>query len=173
MYRIAASIFLVASLLTSMTGCMDDVKRMSGMSTMDAEDMKVPRLMVEARGVSYGGIIGQTVVLPVSQTKIALEKDPLVTEFEIVNVELVKVDLGLALMFEFTEKGARELYRGSVTNKGSRVVLTVNGNAIGAQRFGSAVSDGKWYTFVEVDDDELGELVLDMRESLFEVHSTR
>jgi hypothetical protein len=140
---------------------------------MDAEDIKIPRLMIETRGVSYGGLIGETVTLPVSRTKISIQKEPLVSEFDIVNVELVKVDLGLALMVELTEKGARELYRGSVINKGGRVVLMVNNNAIGAQRLGSAISDGKWYTFVEVDDEELGDLVLDIKESLFEVHSSR
>ncbi len=76
-------------------------------------------------------------------------------------------------MFELTEKGARDLYRGSVTNKGGRLVLQINDNSIGAQRLGSAVADGKWYTFVEVDDEELGQLVLDIKESLFEIHSLR
>lgn len=164
MYRIVASILLTLSSLLILTGCRDK---------MAVEDIKVPRLMIETRGVNYGGLTGETVTLPVSGTKISIQKEPLVSEFEIVNVELVKVELGLALMFELTEKGARDLYRGSVTNKGGRLVLKINNNAIGAQRLGSAVADGKWYTFVEVDDEELGQLVLDIKESLFEVHSSR
>lgn len=173
MYRIAASILLSASLLTSMTGCLDmtDVNTMMG--AMDPAEMEVPRLMIEARGISYGGMKGEKATLPVSGTKLQLQKEPLVSEFEIVNIEMVKVDMGLAVMLELTEKGARELYRGSVTNKGGRVVLTVNDNAIGARRIDSAVDDGKWYTFVEVDDEELGQLVLDIKKTLFEVHSSR
>lgn len=164
MKRIAASILITVTLLTLLSGCRDK---------MDQEDLRIPRLMVETRGVSYGGLIGETAVLPVTGTKIIVQKEPVVTEFEIVNVEMVKVELGLALMIELTEKGARDLYRASVTNKGGRVVLTVNGNAIGAQRFQQAVTDGKWYTFVEVDNEELGQLVLDMKDTLFEIHSSR
>ncbi|HKK19174.1 MAG TPA: hypothetical protein VJ952_10890 [Opitutales bacterium] len=133
---------------------------------IEAEDMKIPRLMVETRGVQYGGLGGQVVQLPVSGTRIALQKEPLVTEFDIVNVELVKVELGLALLIQTNERGARALYRGTVSNMGGRIVLTVNNNAIGARRIDSAIQNGNLYTFVEVSDDEIGQLVLDMKKTI-------
>lgn len=135
---------------------------------IDASDMKIPRLMVEARGINYGGMGGVVVQLPVSGTRIQLRKEPLVSEFEIVNVELVKVELGLALLIQLSEQGARELYRGAVTQMGGRIVLMVNNNAIGARRIDDSMQQGNadYYTFVEIGDDELGQLVLDLKQSI-------
>jgi hypothetical protein len=136
---------------------------------IETEDLRIPRLMVEARGVNYGGLGGAVAQLPISGTRIPLRKDPLVNEFDIANVELVKVDMGLALLLQTNEKGARELYRGTVTHMGGRIVLTVNNNPIGARRIGSTIQDGNFYTFVEIDDEALGQLVLDIKKSLLQL----
>ena len=134
-----------------------------------AEDLRLPRLMVETRGINYGGMGAKVVEFPVSGTRIALRKEPLVSEFDIVNVELVKVDMGLALLLQTNEKGARELYRGTVTHMGGRIVLMVNDNPVGARRIDNSFRNGdfgNYYTFVEIDDEELGQLVLDMKKSI-------
>jgi len=133
---------------------------------LETEEMKIPRLMVETRSVQYGGLGGTVVQLPVSGTRIAIQKEPLVNEFDIANVELVKVDMGLALLIQTNERGARALYRGTVSNMGGRIVLMVNNNAIGARRIDSAIQNGNFYTFVEVDDEEIGQLVLDIKATL-------
>jgi len=132
----------------------------------DLENLKVPRLMVESRGIDYGGMRGTTVQMPVSGTSIALQKEPLVNEFQIANVELVKVEMGLALLVQLNELGSRALYRGTVTNMGQRIVLTVNGNPIGARRIDGAIQNGNFYTFVEIDDEEVGQLVIDLKDSI-------
>ncbi|NBB80546.1 MAG: hypothetical protein GVY36_14070 [Verrucomicrobia bacterium] len=157
MLRQHTCLLLSLCLLGLFVGCQKDE---------DLENLRVPRLMIEARGVNYGSLTGTTAVLPLSGTQIPLQSEPLVSEFEIANVELVKVDMGMALLIQLTERGARDLYRGSVSNNGGRVVLTVNGNPIGARRLGGAIEDGNFYTFVEVDDEELGQLVLDIKETL-------
>ncbi|MGB0408395.1 MAG: hypothetical protein ACPGIC_00230 [Opitutales bacterium] len=149
--------FAILSLMTS-AGCMKD--------DVDLSDLAVPRLMVEARGVDYGSLTGKTVTLPVSGTKIALQKEPLVNEFDFVNAELVKVEMGLAVLLQLNDRGARSLYRGTVTNMGGRIVLTVNGNAIGARLVDGPIQDGNFYTFVEVDDDAVGQLVIDLKDSI-------
>ncbi|MGZ0657412.1 hypothetical protein ACWPKO_02800 [Coraliomargarita sp. W4R53] len=137
------------------------------------ENLTVPRLMVESRGVNYGGIGGNTVTLPVSGTSIGIQGAPVVNEFDIMNVEMVKVDMGVALLVQVSGQGARDLYRASVSNMGGRIVLTVNGNAIGARRIDGAIEDGKFYTFVEIDDEELGQLVLDIKESLIQIQARK
>ncbi len=164
MNHIGKTLLLFASLVFLLSGCKKDET---------TENLKVPRLMIESRGVNYGSLTGESIVLPVSGTKIQLQKEPLVNEFEIMNVELVKVDMGMALLLQLSERGARELYRGSVTNMGGRIVLTVNGNPIGARRIDGAIQDGNLYTFVEVDDAELGQLVLDLKESLSELRELK
>jgi len=137
------------------------------------ESLSVPRLMVETRGVNYGSSTGETVTLPVSRTTISIQGDPVVNEFDIQNVEMVKVDMGVALLVQTGGQGARDLYRASVSNMGSRIVFMVNGNAIGARRIDGAIQDGNFYTFVEVDDEELGQLVIDIKDTIVELQKNK
>ena len=139
----------------------------------ELENLSVPRLMVETRGVNYGTSTGETVMLPVSMTTINIEGDPVVNEFDIQNVEMVKVDMGVALLVQTRGQGLRDLYRASVSNMGNRIVFMVNGNAIGARRIDGAIQDGNFYTFVEVDDEELGQLVLDIKETIVELQKNK
>ena len=132
----------------------------------EPKDLTLPRLMIESRGVDYGGMKSTTVKLPISGTIINIQDQPLVNEFDILNVEMVKVDMGVALLVQVNAQASRALYRGSISNMGGRVVLMVNGNAIGARRIDGAIEDGNFYTFVEVDDEELGRLVFDIKDSL-------
>jgi hypothetical protein len=137
------------------------------------ENLSVPRLMVETRGVNYSASTGEVVMLPVSRTTISIQGDPVVNEFDIQNVEMVKVDMGVALLVQTAGQGARDLYRASVSNMGSRIVFMVNGNAIGARRIDGAIQDGNFYTFVEVDDEELGQLVIDIKETIVELQKNK
>ena len=137
------------------------------------ENLSVPRLMVETRGVDYGSSTGETFTLPVSGTTISIQGDPVVNEFDIKNVEMVKVDMGVALLVQTAGQGARDLYRASVSNMGSRIIFMVNGNAIGARRIDGAIQDGNFYTFVEVDDGELGQLVLDIKETIVKLQANK
>jgi hypothetical protein len=164
------SYLTIASLLMSLflfTGCFESIEGYKN----EIENMQVPRLMMEARGVDYGGGGGSKVTLPVSGTAIKLEREPVVGEYDIINVEMVKVDMGIALMIQVTDKGSRELYRRSVTHSGSRIVLTTNGQAIGATRLSGTIEDGQFYTFVEIPDDEVGQFVLDLKASIAELQT--
>jgi len=163
MRPIALSFLLVFTSLAFFVGCKKD----------KLENLYIPRLMVESRGVNFNSMGGDTAVLPKSGTTINIQADPIVTEFDIRNVELVKVDRGMALLLQVDGKGARDLYRASVTNMGGRIVLMVNGNPIGARRIDGAIPDGNLYTFVEVDDAELEQLVLDLRRSLSELQAKK
>ncbi len=137
----------------------------------EIDNMQVPRLMMEARGMDYGGGSGSSVTLPISGTSIKLEREPVVGEYDIINVEMVKVDMGMALLIQITDKGSRELYRRSVTHRGSRIVFTSNGEPVGATRLSGTIEDGQFYTFVEIPDDELGQFVIDLKASIAELQS--
>jgi len=152
-------LLLVLSLVAAMlAGCQTDGK--------EPEALTVPRLLIETRGTDYGGSGGAMVTLPVSGTSIPVQAEPLVTEFGIENIELVKVDLGLALLVQLDATATRRLYRASVANNGGRIVLAVNGTAIGARRIDGAIHDGNLFTFVEVPDEDLDQLVLDLKETI-------
>lgn len=160
----ALPLFLALAAISIFAGCKKD---------KDLENLSVPRLMIESRGVNYGAMSGNTLTLPVSGTMISIQEEALVHEFDILNVEMVKVDMGVALLVQVGGQGARNLYRGSVSNMGGRIVLTVNGNPIGARRIDGAIQDGNFYTFVEVDDEELDQLVLDIKETLVEIQKNK
>ena len=162
-YRAALPILLI--LLTS--GCL---KSTLGLNKK-VENMQVPRLMIESRGMDYAGYGGVNLTLPISGTTINVESKPIVNEFDIVSAEMVKVDMGFALMLQLSDVGRRELYRRSVINKGDRIVLTSNDKAIGARVLDGAITDGKFYTFVEMDEDELGQFVLDLKASIAELQT--
>lgn len=162
-HKTVASIVLL--LLTS--GCFKGVYGFKN----KVENMQVPRLMIESRGMNYAGSGETELTLPISGSTIKVENKPIVNEFDIINAEMVSVEMGLALMLKLTDTGRRELYRRSVTNKGNRVVLTSNGKAIGARVLDGAITDGIFYTFVEIDDEELGQFVLDLKESIAELQT--
>ena len=142
-------------------------------TTNQVENMLIPRIMIESRGLQYGAMQGRALRLPISQTEIIVDREPAVSELDILNVELVKVDMGLALLIETNDTGARALYRTSVTNRGSRLVFTTNDKAIGARRIDTVMNDGKLYTFVEVEDNAIGQLVLDLKASIAELRRKR
>jgi len=147
---------LVLPLLT-LCGCRKEVA---------PENLKVPRLYLEGRAMNYGAITPARMVMPKSGTLIEVMKEPLVNEFEIVNAEMVKVELGMALLLQLSDRAARNLYRASVVNTGNRVVVTINGNPVGFRRLDGAIIDGNFYSFVEMNDTALAELVIDLKESL-------
>jgi hypothetical protein len=133
----------------------------------------VPRLALEAGNLTYGQMTDTVVTMPISGSRIAINREILVSEFEIQQVELVQVELGMAIMLQLTEAGARALYRASVASNGRRVVMLVNGNAIAARRLDGPITDAKYYTFVEMSDDALPELVLDLKRSISEIKAQK
>ena len=136
----------------------------------ELKNLSLPRLMIETRG---SGNLKTGVKLPISGTKINIQDQPLVDEFNVLNVELVKVDMGLALLVQVSAQGSRSLYRGSISNMGGRIVLMINGNAIGARRIDGPIEDGNFFTFVEVSDEELGKLVFDIKASLSSIKKNK
>src|SRR5262245_42693642 len=52
-----------------------------------------------------------TATLPKSGVQIVTGSKPVFTEGDVVNVELMQVELGKCLMFQFTPAAARDLYR--------------------------------------------------------------
>ena len=150
----------VVYLLIYATGCRDRL----------TENVCISRLLLEQRGTNYGAMNAVTVKLQKSNSLVEVYSEPLIDEFEINNVELVQVDKGFALLFILSEKGARDLYRASVTHMGRRVVLSINSNVVGQRYIDGAINDGKFYTFVELPQDSLGQLVLDIKATLANLH---
>lgn len=117
------------------------------------------RFMLESRESEAG----EAVTLPQSGVRITVLRKPVVAEFDIVNVEVAEVALGKCLLFQLTPAAARDLYRLTGSNQGRRLVLVLNGAALGARRIDGAWSDGTILVFVELADAELEPLVTSLK----------
>jgi hypothetical protein len=115
----------------------------------------VVRFFIEARP-GEGGV---PVHLPVSGVSVTVAAKPVLVEYDILNAEVAKVELGQCLMLQFTPAAARDLYRLSVASMGRRLVLTLNDEPVGARRIDQALGDGTLLVFVERPDAELPALV--------------
>ena len=108
---------------------------------------------------------GAPVRLPQSGVGITLNTKPVITEGDIINVELVQVDLGKCLLIQLTPSASRDFYRLSVTHQGRRLVLLINDKPLGARRIDGAITNGVVYVFVEVPENELPALVENLKKS--------
>jgi hypothetical protein len=118
-------------------------------------DPTVARFLLEA---APGEAFAAT-TLPVSGVQIAVDSKPVITEFDIINVQLAKSDMGQFLLFQLTPEAARDLYRFTGNNQGRRLVLTINGKAVGARQIDRPFGTGSVATFVEISDDLLPALI--------------
>lgn len=98
-------------------------------------------------------------VLPVSGVKIRVLPKPVFSEFDLTDVAEAQVELGRCLRFRLAPAAARDLYRLSVANQGRRLVLLLDGRAIGARMIEQPLDNGEIFTFVEIPDAELPTLV--------------
>src|ERR1043165_1818824 len=108
---------------------------------------------------------GTPVMLPQSGVRMTVNSKPVITEGDIINVELVQVDLGKALLVELTPTASRDFYRLSVTHQGRRLVLVVDGKALGARRIDGVITNGVVYVFVEMPETEMPVFVENLQKS--------
>lgn len=111
----------------------------------------VARFYLEARP----GTAGVSMKLPVSKITLQVNPKPVLVEYDIVQVGLVRVDLGWCLQFQLTPAAARDLYRLSASNLNRALVLTFNDTPIGARRVDQVIADGVVLIFVEVPEEDL------------------
>ncbi len=101
------------------------------------------------------GTAGAVVELPVSKVRVAVSPKPVLVEYDLAGVDVVKVDLGWCLRFVLNPAAARDLYRMSVTAQGRRLVLFFNNIAVGVRQLEPSVNQGGLLIFVEVPNEEL------------------
>jgi hypothetical protein len=111
----------------------------------------------------------QQVRLPISGISLAVHPSPVFSETDVVNIDLVRVDLGLCLSFDLNEKAGRDLYRLTVNKRGRRLVLSLNNAPVGVRMIDQPFSSGNILMFVELPDEELEELVANLKKTTEEV----
>jgi len=108
---------------------------------------------------------GTPVMLPQSGVRMTVNSKPVITEGDIVNVELVQVDLGKALLVQLSGSASRDFYRLSVTHQGRRLVFLVDGNPIGARRIDGPIMNGVVYVFIEIPEPDMPAFVENLKKS--------
>ncbi len=98
-------------------------------------------------------------VLPVSEVKLRVMPKPVISEFDLVNVELAQVELGRCLRFQLSPAAGRDLYRLSAANQGRRLVLLLDDRPVGARVIDRPLEGGVLFIFVELPEAELPALV--------------
>ena len=63
----------------------------------------------------------------------------------------------------------RDFYRSSVLKQGKRLVLLVNGQAIGTRKIDRPVADGSLLIFLEMPDEDLPDVAKNIQRTLLEV----
>ncbi len=122
-----------------------------------------------ARFVVESGQEGSVVTMPVSGVRIQVNPKATLTEYDLVSVEVAEVELGKCLQFTLTHTASRIFYQASVMNQGRRLVLMVDGDAIGLRRIDGPISDGVIYIFLEIPDAELPELAKNLKGTSIEI----
>ncbi|MEM0967620.1 MAG: hypothetical protein AAGJ81_15845 [Verrucomicrobiota bacterium] len=138
-----------------------------GCRSMTIEDPHIPTIYLEAAG-SVPGSEHPFVTLPVSETKVRIFGNPVFGPLDIIRIEMVRVERGVAVRYLLTPSASRELIRSSGDNLGYRYVFFDNEVPIGARMIDGMIDDGILYTFLEVPDEQLGELVQEMNRTLVE-----
>jgi hypothetical protein len=101
--------------------------------------------------------------LPQSGVRIAVRGEPILTEADLVAVELGQVELGRCLLFHLTPAAARRIDALFASDRGRRLVLSVNDVALGARRLDQPIGNGPLTMFVEVPDVYLPRLLATLK----------
>lgn len=132
------------------------------------------RLYVQVGDVGSMSARGSRVMRMEDGSVFYVKSEPVVLERNINSVDLVRVDGGrLALLFYLNDEGTTALYRTSNSERGRFMILEYNGRAIGERMLDSPINDGRYFTFTNLPDEEMEELVIDMRENIAKIQEAR
>ncbi|MBW7895570.1 MAG: hypothetical protein H3C27_10695 [Opitutaceae bacterium] len=118
----------------------------------------VARFLIETEADSAAVVV----TLPASGVRVRTAAKPVITEFDLAGVAEVQVDLGRCLLFQLTPAATRDLYRLSAQNLGRRLVLVINGRALGVRVLDRPLEADALFIFLEVPDNELKTMVEDL-----------
>jgi len=116
---------------------------------------------------------GIRVTLPRSGSSIAVAEKPVLTEYDIVGIDIAQVSMGKCLLFRLTPAAARDLRKMTQANPGQRLVLRVDERACGARRIDETIDDGRLFIFVERPDEELPALQRALEKTARRMHGVQ
>jgi len=136
-----------------------------GCRSVSIDNPHLPTIYLEARGSGHQDQ-NPLVTLPISETKVQVPARPVFTPNDIIRIEIVQVDRGLAVRYLLTPNASRQLIRTTVDNIGSRFIFFNNVEPIGLRQIDGVINDGILYTFLEIPDEEIPDMVAEMNRTL-------
>jgi len=140
-------LFGLVSLLLVGAGCQTRSEKL--------EQTSVARFLIES-DTAKGGL---RVTLPISGVSLRAAPKPVITEFDLRRVVEAEVEMGRCVLFELSSAANRDLYRLTASNIGRRLVVVINGEALGARLIDRPMEPGMLFIFLEVPDESLPALV--------------
>lgn len=119
------------------------------------------RIFVESTAAT-----AEPLVLPQSGVRIGVAPQPVLTAQDLDSIDVAQAEFGPCLLFRAKSAAQPALQHVAEEGRGRRLVLVVNGRALGARRIDTAFADGRVFIFVEVPESDLASLVAELKADL-------
>ncbi len=104
------------------------------------------------------------ITMPSTQTDYYINPNPIISEGDIANIELARVDLGLCIQIDVLGRASNALFQNTVGYQGLRLFLLVDGKPVAARVIDGPIQ-GTLYMFLDMDEDKVANFVWDLKES--------
>ncbi len=91
--------------------------------------------------------------------------NPVILDKEIEDIDLVRVDTGVCMLFHLSPSATMRLTHTTANNMGKRLILVVDGEAIGVRLIDEIIQNGQLFTFTELSMQEMGQIVVQLKQS--------
>jgi hypothetical protein len=129
----------------------------------------VSRIHIEAGAE----IAGMPMRMPISGATVMVNPRPSFGEFDVLGADIVRSDVGPLLFLQLTPEATRDYHRMTLTNRGRRVVLTLNNAPVATRLIDQPVGNGALFFFLEVPETELPMLVRNINLTSREIQEQR
>ncbi len=130
------------------------------------ENLTRARFVLESAEDNGFGAVAR---MPISGVAIPLQPEAILSEYDYAKIELAELEFGAGLIFTLKPAAARAFYGITVANQGRRLVLLIDGLAMGARRIESPVATGVISIFLETTDENLEEIAAKLEKSNLEI----
>jgi hypothetical protein len=89
---------------------------------------------------------------------------PVVNDKEIEDVDLVRVDAGVCLLFHLSPASTMRLAHTTANNFGKRLILVIDGKPVGVRMIDEIIQNGQLFTFTELSTEEMGRTVIQLKQ---------
>lgn len=110
--------------------------------------------------------------LPVSEVRVAVQSKAILAEFDYESIQASRLEYGMALVFQLKPSARRAFLRLSAGNLGKRLVLMVDGVAVGLRRLDRPTDDGTMVIYLEMKDAQVEDLARKLQETTREIDRT-